>query len=149
MGLLLYNFKFRYFLAGCYQKRNKIRKIRVGSEEVDQFLLTMPELVCVDCLHRLRRESERLQEIMRDELVRVTNEQLDWFAPGAKQAVCSGTATRAAQRHGLPLTTNAEYKRALEDYNRANQRYLYAQKITRKQVDQGLVCSICGGTTIR
>ena len=149
MGLLLYNFKFRYFLAGCYQKRNKIRKIRVGSEEVDQFLRTMPELVCVDCMHRLYNESERLQEVMRDLKVRVTNEQLSWFAPGSKQAVCSGTATRAAQRHELPLHANAEYKRAEDDYKRANQRYLYAKKLTRKQVDQGSVCSICGGTTIR
>ena len=149
MGLLLYNFKFRYFLAGCYQKRNKIRKIRVGSEEVDQFLRTMPELVCVDCMHRLYNESERLQEVMRDLKVRVTNEQLSWFAPGSKQAVCSGTATRAAQQHELPLTTNAEYKRALDDYNRANQRYLYAQRLTKKERDQGLVCSLCGGTRIR
>ena len=109
----------------------------------------MPELVCFHCMRQLYNESERLQEVMRDLLVRVTNEQLSWFAPGSKQAVCSGTATRAAQRHELLLTANAEYKRALDDYKRANQRYLYAEKLTRKQVDQGSVCSICGGTTIR
>ena len=30
-----------YFLAGCYQKRNRIKRIRVDPEEVDQFLRTM------------------------------------------------------------------------------------------------------------
>ena len=112
-------------------------------------MLTMPELVCKDCVHRLRDESERLEEIMKDLKIRMTNEQLDWFAPGAKKAVCSGTATRAAERYDLPLTKHAGYQRALDDYNRANERYLYAPRLTKKERDQGLVCSLCGGTRIR
>ena len=109
----------------------------------------MPELVCKDCVNRLRDESDRLQEILRDLKVQVTNEQLDWFAPGAKQAVCSGTATRAADRYELPLKDHAGYQQALADYTRANERYLYAPRLTKKERDQGLVCSLCGGTRIR
>ena len=86
---------------------------------------------------------------MRDLKIRVTNEQLSWFSPSSKQVFDSGTATRAAQRHELPLRANAEYNRALDDYNKANNTYLEAKKLTRKQVDQGSVCSVCGGTTIR
>ena len=109
----------------------------------------MPQLVCFFCMQRLHEESERLEEIMKDLKIRTTNEQLDWFAPGAKQAVCSGTATRAAQRYDLPLTKHAGYQQALADYTRANERYLYAPRLTKKERDQGLVCSLCGGTRIR
>ena len=109
----------------------------------------MPELVCKNCVNRLREESERLEEIMKDLKVQVTNQQLDWFVPGAKQAVCSGTATRAANRHELPLKDHAGYQQALADYTRANERYLYAPRLTKKERDQGLVCSLCGGTRIQ
>ena len=109
----------------------------------------MPEFVCKDCVNKLRDESDRLQEILRDLKVQVTNEQLDWFAPGAKQSVCSGTATRAAKRYDLPLTEHPGYQQALADYTRANERYLYAPRLTKKERDQGLVCSLCGGTRIR
>ena len=109
----------------------------------------MPELVCKDCVIRFQHESDRLQRIMRDIKVQVTNQQLDWFVPGAKQAVCSGTATRAADRHELPLKDHPGYQQALADYTRANERYLYAPRLTKKERDQGLVCSLCGGKRIR
>ena len=80
----------------------------------------MPEFVCKDCVNKLREESDRLQEILRDLKVQVANEQLDWFAPGAKQSVCSGTATRATKRYDLPLTEHPGYQQALADYTRAN-----------------------------
>ena len=121
----------------------------MGSEEVDQFLRKMPELVCVYCMHRLRDEAERLEQVMRDLKIRVTNEQLSWFSPSSKQVSSSGSASRAAQRHQLPLRANAEYNRALDDYNKARDTWVQAKNLTRKHVDQGTVCSVCGGTTIR
>ena len=121
----------------------------MGSEEVDQFLRTMPELVCVYCSARLRDEFYRLEQVVRDLQIHMTNEQLSWFSPSSSQVFSSGSATRAAQRHQLPLRVEAEYNRALDDRNKVRDTWVQSEKLTRKHVDQGSVCSVCGGTTIR
>ena len=86
---------------------------------------------------------------MRDLKIRVTNEQLSWFSPSSKQVSSSTTASQAAQQHQLPLRANDEYIQALDDYNKARDTWVQAEKLTRKLVNQGSVCSVCGGTTIR
>lgn len=109
----------------------------------------MPELICYHCLVKLRDEFYRCQALYRELQVKVTNQQLNWFAPTSRPVSSSGAACRAAKHHELPLDSEAHYRSALDDLNQARAAWVSAVPIRKDDVSQGRCCSRCGGVTLR
>ena len=109
----------------------------------------MPELICYHCSVELRDRFYRCQELYRALQVKVTNQQLSWFAPSSRPVSSSGAACRAAKHHELPLDSEAHYRSALNDLNEARFAWVSAIRLRREDVTQGRRCSRCGGVTLR